>query len=84
MQIESNVQGIPCLIEVMSCTVVKPWRGSAQSCPSSDDYYGYSEVEFVVLDRKGYKAAWLERKMTDEDRARIKTEILAADGDEDA
>jgi hypothetical protein len=83
MQIESRIQGIPCLIEVTTLTVVKPWRGSAQSCPSSDDYYGYSEVEFEVLDRKGYKAAWLERKMTDNDRARIKTEILEADGDEE-
>lgn len=30
-----------------SVTVVKPWRGSAESCPSSDDYYGYSEVDNI-------------------------------------
>jgi hypothetical protein len=42
------------------------------------DYYGYHEVEFDVYDRRGYRAAWLERKMTDEDRARIETEILEA------
>lgn len=83
MQIESRIQGIPCLIEVTTLKVVKPWRGSAQSCPSSDDYYGYSEVEFEVLDRKGYKAAWLERKISGKDRARIKTEILEEDGDEE-
>jgi hypothetical protein len=76
MQIESNIQGIPCLIEVTTLTVVKPWRGCISKCPSSDDYYGYSEVEFVVLDRKGYKAAWLERKITADDKARIETEIL--------
>lgn len=80
MRIESRVQGIPCLIEVTTLTVVRPWRGSAQSCPSSDDYYGYSEVEFNVLDRKGYKAAWLEHKMTDDDRDLIKNEILGANG----
>ena len=82
MQIESNVRGIPCLIEVISCTVVKPWKGSAHTCPSADDYYGYADVEFNVLDRKGYKAAWLERKMTNVDRSRIKTEILEQEGDE--
>lgn len=79
MQIESNIQGIPCLIKVTTCTVVKPWRGCISKCPSSDDYYGYTEVEFDVLDRKGYKAPWLEKKMSFNDFKRIESEILAAD-----
>jgi len=83
MQIESQIQGIPCLIEVTTLSVVKPWRGSIDKCPSSDDYYGYSEVEFEVLDRKGYKAAWLKSKMTDKDRKQIESEILEASGDEE-
>lgn len=80
MQIESKIQGIPCLIEVTTFKSVKPWKGSPQTCPSSDDYYGYNEIEFEVLDRKGYKAAWLERKMTKEDKARIESEILEQGG----
>lgn len=81
MQINSQIQGIPCLIEVTTFNVVKPWKGSPFTCPSSDDYYGYTEVEFNVLDRKGYKATWLECKMTDKDIARIKEEILNSKGD---
>lgn len=77
MQIESNIQGIPCLIEVTTFSRVKPWRGCISNCPSSDDYYGYSEIEFDVLDRKGYRAKWLERKMTAEDKSRIESEILS-------
>ena len=83
MQIESRIQGIPCLIEVTTFNRVKPWRGSPQNCPSSDDYYGYTEVEFDVLDRKGYKASWLERKMTGKDQDRIRAEILESEGDEE-
>lgn len=83
MQIESRIQGIPCLIEVTTLSVVKPWRGSIDKCPSSDDYYGYTEVEFNVLDRKGYKAPWLEKKMSVNDLKRIESEILEQSGDDE-
>lgn len=66
------------MIDVTRCVVVKPWRGSLSACPSSDDYYGYSEVEFDVLDRRGRPAPWLERKLTDADRERIEYEVLHA------
>jgi len=33
------------------------------------------EVEFKVLDRKGYLAPWLEKKLTTQDIARITREI---------
>jgi hypothetical protein len=39
------------------------------------DYYGYTESEWEVLDRKGYKAAWLERKLSSKDESRIESEI---------
>ena len=41
-----------------------------------DDFYGYSEVDFTVCDRRGRPAPWLERKMSDKDTQRIKEEIL--------
>jgi hypothetical protein len=62
------------LIEVTTLNVVK---GSySHNAPSDWDYYGHADVEFNVLDRRGRPAPWLERKMTDADSMRIKTEIL--------
>ena len=71
-QIPSRVAGIPCLIGVTEFHKVAPWKGSAASCPSSDDWYGYIDIEFEVLDRRGRPAPWLEKKMN---RADIKAEI---------
>jgi len=74
VNLSSTVSGIPCLIQVDRCLVVK---GSySYNAPSDWDYYGYQEIEFTVLDRKGYPAPWLERKMTDDDTDRIESEIL--------
>lgn len=35
-------------------------------------------MDFVIKDRKGYLAKWLERKLTDADIDRIKVEVEAA------
>lgn len=73
---ETQIQGIPCQIDVTDCTVVK---GSySYNAPSDWDYYGYTEFDFEVYDRKGYPAAWLERKMTDDDRGRIQEEYMTS------
>jgi len=81
--IESRIAGIPCLIEVTSFLDVKPWKGSAQNCPSDLDYYGYIEIEFTVRDRKGYPADWLQRKMSQADEDRIHDEIIMKKDRED-
>lgn len=65
--LDYTVSGIPCKLAVVSCLIVPPWRGSAMNCPSDLDYYGYEEVDYVVLDRKGYVAEWLAKKMSDTD-----------------
>ena len=78
MQVATQIQGIPCLVEVTTFIHVKPWKGSPHTCPSSDDYYGYTEIEYDVLDRKGYHAKWLECKITDKDKDRIIEDIKAA------
>lgn len=71
--IESNIAGIPCQIGV---TYFQRVRGShSYNADSEADYYGGTECEFEVLDRKGYKAAWLERKLSDRDVERIEDEI---------
>lgn len=75
-EIASRVAGIPCLIGVSHFDCV---RGSYSYNAASDwDYYGYSESEWDVLDRRGRPAAWLERKLTDDDRQRIEQEIAEA------
>jgi hypothetical protein len=75
-EIESTVSGIPCLIGVTEFSSV---RGSYSYHADSDmDYYGYTESEWVVLDRRGRPAAWLERKLTDAERSRIEQEVAEA------
>lgn len=80
MRIETTISGIPCEVEMVSGTYQKPWRGSAHNCPSDWDYYGgWFDVEFAVYDRKGYRAKWLEKKMTPKDEARILEEFTEAE-----
>ena len=72
-EIESRVAGIPCIIGV---TYFESVRGSYDYHAASDwDYHGYTECAFDVLDRRGRKAAWLERKMSDDDTREIEREI---------
>lgn len=73
--IEHTIDGIPCLIGVTYFKQVKPWKGSVESCPSDLDFYGYTESDFIILDRKGYKADWLEKKLTGADIMDIKSKI---------
>lgn len=73
-EIESRIAGIPCLIGVTHFNSV---RGSySYNAPSDMDYYGYTESEWEVLDRRGRPAAWLERKLTDRERSRIDEEVF--------
>lgn len=65
---ETTVSGIPCQCEVLLFN-----KGDA---PTWDEPGCGDEFEFRILDRKGYKAAWLERKLTDEDHDRLLSEYL--------
>ena len=77
--IEARIQGIPCQVDV---TYFYSKSGTySRQAETPDEYYGCTEIEFEVYDRKGYKAAWLERKMTDDDRAYIEEKVLAAHND---
>lgn len=67
--LDYKIHGIPCKLAVTECLIVPPWKGSIYTCPSDLDYYGYEEVEYVVLDRKGYRADWLSKKMNEDDDA---------------
>ena len=51
-------------------------------CDSDLDCYGYSEVEFDVLDRNGRPAPWLEKKMSESERSEIEGLLLEEMSDE--
>lgn len=69
----TNIAGIPCQVNV---TYFHKQPALGPMCDSDWDCYGYTDIEFDVLDRKGYKAPWLERKMTLADKQRIDEELL--------
>ena len=72
ISIETRIAGIPCIVETTHISIVR-----ADHLADSDwDYTGYSEMEWVVLDRRGRPAPWLQRKVTDEDEERINEEIF--------
>jgi hypothetical protein len=73
--VESTIAGIPCTIGVLEYDEVAPYAGSVYNCNSDSDYYGYTDLSYDILDRKGYPAAWLERKMTRKDEERVEMDI---------
>lgn len=61
--IQTRLAGIPCQIAVSNFKRVK---GSySYNAPSDLDYYGYTDYDYEVLDRRGRPAAWLERKVSE-------------------
>lgn len=68
-----TLKGIPCLIQVDS---FHHQPGSfSYNAPSDMDYHGYTEIEYTILDRKGYKAPWLAEKIDDDWNDRIQAAI---------
>lgn len=63
-EIDFSIAGIPCLIGVESYFSQAPYSGSPWNCDSDIDYYGDEEMDWIILDRKGYRAEWLEKKIT--------------------
>ena len=70
-EIETTVAGIPCIIGVSQYSSV-----AGDSRADSDwDYYGYTECDWQVLDRRGRPAPWLAKKLTSKIEAAIEAEI---------
>jgi len=61
---DTRVAGIPCQIGVLNYERHAPM--SAHQAHSDLEFYGYSEVDYVVLDRRGRPAPWLQRKVDDD------------------
>ena len=66
--IDTHIQGIPCGIKITSYFRQKPLGPRADS---DYDAMGYTDAEYTVLDREGYPALWLDRKIKNEDNERI-------------
>jgi len=58
----TTIAGIPAQIDV---TYYVPGEAACISGPADNWHPGHAEeVEFLVFDRRGYKADWLARKIT--------------------
>ena len=74
MRFTTTVSGIPCQCVVTDFTQSKPAR--ITNLPEHSYEEEPTEIEFSLLDRKGYPAKWLERKLTDDDEQRLIQEYL--------
>lgn len=71
---DSHIQGIPCQIKVVYWEPFVPGRFSGPPEQCYPDEGGYGEWE--VLDRKGRKAPWLEKRLNEQETQRIETEMF--------
>jgi hypothetical protein len=71
-EINHRVCGIPCRIGVKHYSSVK----GSYTAESDWDFYGYNETDWELLDRKGYRAEWLERKLTTRENDAVEEAIL--------
>ena len=76
MSFLTRVAGIPCQCEVLEYQPYQPMRitgsGYGDADPPEDEVF-----EFRLLDLKGYPAAWLEKKVTEDIICRLKEEYLS-------
>ena len=74
--ITTRIAGIPAKVGV---THIYRQRGSFLQSEVSDlDYHGYLQFDYEVLDMRGKRAVWLERKLTDSIRTQIEQQIAEA------
>ena len=73
MEFRTTVDGIPCICRVIAYAPAKPWKqhtfpgaGPGDCDPPEDEDFDYE-----ILDRKGYPASWLERKLDHNDERRF-------------
>ena len=84
---ETTVAGIPCGVVITSYSGARPWRQHTFSGagPGDCDPPEYEDIEWRLVDSKGYPAAWLEEKINDNDVTRITCECIEfkrSEGDE--
>lgn len=73
MTFDTYVAGIPCRCRV---TLYQGYRPGSLLEPPDEQ-----EFEFEILDRRGRRARWLERKVTAGDEARLLAEYRAEESE---
>ena len=68
---DSRVAGIPCQIGVLDYKRHAPI--DPRQAHSDIEFYGFTETDYVILDRRGNPAPWLQNKLGDD--SSILTEI---------
>lgn len=77
MVFTTQIQGIPCQCDVLRYIPAKPMCIYDMRYGDADPPEA-AEFEFIILDRKGYRATWLENKINQEDINRLQEEFEAA------
>ena len=73
--VSCKVSGIPAQARLLSYSPFRDGRrGHIDSWLPDEE----EQLEYEILDRRGYSASWLERKLTPQDRADIETSLLTA------
>ena len=67
MTFTTKIRGIPCRVRINN------FSAADHNASSSDDFHG--GFDFEVLDSRGRKADWLERKMSADDEQQLMHEI---------
>jgi hypothetical protein len=67
---DTYVSGIPCAV------VFERFSTPGNRMAESDwDYEGHDSIEWHLVDRKGYPANWLEKKLTQQEIQEIERQI---------
>lgn len=74
--ISTRIAGIPAKVGVKH--IYRQAGSFLQNEVSDLDYYGYMEFDYEILDMRGKRAVWLERKLTDAMRTKIEQQIAEA------
>lgn len=73
MEFHTQIDGIPCICKVTHYSPAKPMTGTGYGdCDPPEE----EEFTFEILDRKGYRAYWLERKVDTHVEFRLQHEYL--------
>ena len=70
MYFQTKVAGIPCYCQVDYHSPYRPMRITGSGFGDAIAPV-YEEFEFTILDRRGYPANWLEKKLKPEDTTRL-------------
>jgi hypothetical protein len=72
---QTTIADIPCGICIDSYTHVPPFNGPMHKCDSTEEFYGYTDISYTILNKHGREAQWLIATLTREQDLAILDEI---------